>query len=29
VREQDVPVEVPEDLIQAILAAQKKMTGSA
>jgi len=27
VREQDVPVEVPEDLIQAILAAQKKIAG--
>jgi anti-sigma factor RsiW len=29
VREQDVSPEVPEDLIQAILAAQKKIAGSA
>lgn len=27
-REEDVPVEVPEDLIQAILAAQKKIASS-
>ena len=27
VREHDVPAEVPEDLIQAILAAQKKIAG--
>ena len=28
-REEDVPAEVPEDLIQAILAAQKKIADSA
>ena len=29
VREQEVPAEVPEDLVQAILAAQKKHSGPA
>src|SRR5262249_53568313 len=29
VREEDVPVEVPEDLVQAILAARKKISNQA